>query len=155
MKPDTYNIPAYKFEIIIPIEPINATSDFESVTKFNSSIATGKIISIPWESFDGLTIADAFKYLERKDFMFLCSVTWENDNRSSLTTTKNGLFNIGFRFDLTKDFANMRVDKAIESYMEEQYSKASETEKKVFRCFFERYQDRNYEETKERIKRLS
>ena len=46
------------------------------------------------------------------------------------------------------------IDKLYEEYMEENYIRSDDYTKRMYRCFFERYQDGSYEKTKERIKRL-
>ncbi len=47
-----------------------------------------------------------------------------------------------------------RLDKMIEQILVEDYSKFQGIEQKMANCFFERYQDGNYEDTLKRVKRL-
>ena len=46
------------------------------------------------------------------------------------------------------------IDQVIERTLEENYNKFDSQGKRVCNCFFERYQDKEYEVTKDRIKRL-
>ena len=46
------------------------------------------------------------------------------------------------------------IDKLLEEYMEKRYILQDEDTKRLYRCFFERYQDGSYLKTKERIKKL-
>ena len=46
------------------------------------------------------------------------------------------------------------IDQAIERTLEENYNRFDSREKRVCHCFFERYQDKEYELTNERIKKL-
>ena len=46
------------------------------------------------------------------------------------------------------------IDKLLEELMERYYMQVDDISKRMYRCFFERYQDGSYEKTKERVKRL-
>ena len=49
---------------------------------------------------------------------------------------------------------NKTIDKVIEEIYESRYQDASKREQEIFNNFFERYQDKNHKETKQRVKRL-
>ena len=61
-----------------------------------------------------------------------------------------------FYFDpnYLKEHRDETIDKLLEECMERDYMSKDEYTKRMYRCFFERYQDGSYEKTKERVKRL-
>lgn len=48
----------------------------------------------------------------------------------------------------------MPIDRLIEKTLEEHYAELEPEHKRICQCFFQRYQDKSYKVTNERIKRL-
>lgn len=150
MKENTFDIPAYKFFVM----KINDGRAAHSLVSYNDYIKDldkfSDLIKIPFENIDGLTIAEVRDLLNQTDLLLACATTYQIDKDWQ-------------RFDIIKtiyidldydDIKKETIDKAIEKWMMLFYNENDEITRKVYRCFFERYQDGSYEKTKERIKKL-
>ena len=142
MRENTFDIPSVKFcigYISVPYEKI--------IEEFNEVFSL-----VPFEDVDGLTIDDILNTIRKGEFDFFAisltkSIVNENYDIGYLVREK-------FDSDSLQTQKSERIDKFIEKRFEEKYSQVDEQEQRIYRCFFERYQDGSYEKTKERIKRL-
>ena len=53
--------------------------------------------------------------------------------------------------ELKKILLEARIDKIFEELMERDYMISDEYTKRIYRCFFQRYQDASFQKTKERV----
>ena len=153
MKQETYDIPAYKFALIIPRGSIYAT-DERYGKELKNYAKDGEIVTAPWENFDGLTVGEVLNSLNQKGFAFICYTIWKDKN--GIPTSHNvsaPLFSI-FTPDFAQTVINEPLDKLLENHLETIYPNANDIVKKICRCFFERYQDKDYQETVGRVKKI-
>lgn len=139
MKPDTFDIPAYKFAIKLP------NGDY-----------------VPFENFDGLTLGEVYSLIwntlqERK-------YTYDAKKRPIIFVSyfgedcpnKKELFSLTFSKEKIDENKDLLIDKIIEKDLEILYDVVDKLSiKKSIRCFFERYQDKNHQDTLSRIKKIS
>ena len=142
MRENTFDIPSVKFCI-----GYNSIPNGKPICKFNEDF-----IFVPFDDVDGLTIDDVLKTIKKGEFYFYAialtkDITGEIYNRGDFVVEK-------FIWSDLQTQKLERIDKVIEKIFEEKYSQVDEQEQRIYRCFFERYQDGSYEKTKERIKRL-
>lgn len=146
MKPNTFDVPAYKFGLIFLDDTI-----------------------IPWENVDGLCIEEILKILGKQGqaFSFICYVLeWEEKiplitnyffvkrQKISITQHINRLYTLQFPSDISTNISSQPIDKVIEEDCMTRYMNLDKTSQKIFKCFFERYQDENHEATLKRIRKL-
>ncbi len=142
MRENTFDIPSVKFCIGYSSVPYG-----KRIAKINEVSSL-----VPFEDVDGLTIDDILNTIQKGEFDFFAisltkSIVNENYDIGYLVREK-------FDGDSLQTQKSERIDKVIEKIFEEKYSQVDEQEQRIYRCFFERYQDGSYEKTKERIKRL-
>ena len=159
MKENTFDVPAYKFFAMkINDGRVSHTSDDYKFLITNNY--TDNIILIPFENIDGLKVEEVRSLLTTKEVFIFGTMYYESINFIKNYDKLNkpiGLCGVkALYFDevmLNKN-SEKTIDKLYEEYMEENYVSSSDDTKRMYRCFFERYQDGSYEKTKERIKRL-
>ena len=151
MKKNTYDVQAYQFRIFTSNKEYKSCGDNEWQDFLLSITRDPSFLSIPWENVDGLTIKEVLECLNR-DYIFLTGgVALVNEDWDSLYRTI-------YTFSLEPSFLSQnkekRIDEIIEEIMEKQYKNANVEAQRLFKCFFQRYQDNSYEETVERVKKL-
>ena len=114
--------------------------------QYENYVKKGEIVILPWESFDGLTVGEVLEIIHQKGFTFTCYTFWKDDKA---IPARHHLY-VHFFLSFTSDF----IDKIVENNLSTTYPKANDKVKKICRCFFERYQDRDYQETVDRVKKL-
>lgn len=142
MRENTFDIPSVKFCIGYSSVPYGKR--IEKINEVSSLVL--------FEDVDGLTIDNILNTIQKGEFDFFAisltkSIVNENYDIGYLVREK-------FDSDSLQTQKSERIDKVIEKIFEEKYTQVDEQEQRIYRCFFERYQDGNYEKTKERIKRL-
>ena len=155
MRENTFDIPAVQFYVSNGMT--NCTSELYPRAKGELGNDPTKI-AVPFEAVDGLVVKEVLDYLEN----YSCIRSGISISALSVSDSLKGdKVYIPLLFEKIKintygftEFYYMRVDKVIEIYFEEKYNQSNEITKRIYRCFFERYQDGSYEETKKRIKRL-
>ena len=159
MRENTFDIPAYKFFAM----KINDGRVSHTIDDYKFLIDNGfsnNIMLIPFENIDGLEVQLVRGLLKTKDLFLLGTMYYKPINFIKNYDEINQPVNICDiravyfdKMDLDKN-CQKTVDKLWEEYMEENYISSDDYTKRMYRCFFERYQDGSYEETKKRIKRL-
>lgn len=153
MYKDSYDIPAYKFGFIMDYSSIDYNHDTVE-DKINTH---DEGILIPFEDLDGLTLAEIKEVYnfthENARFRFICYYGVKNENRYGL------VYGLGYIVKYCLNLDNLyenssRIDRIIELKLMNLYASASADEKKVFKCFFERYQDKTHEETVNRVYKM-
>ena len=159
MRENTFDVPAYKFFVM----KINDGRISHTIDDYKFLIDNGfsnNIMLIPFENIDGLEVQLVRGLLKTKDLFLLGTMYYKPINFIKNYDEINQPVNIcdirAVYFDKSDLDKNCQktVDKLWEEHMEEKYSSSDDYTKKMYRCFFERYQDGSYEKTKERIKRL-
>ena len=153
MRENTFDIPAVQFYVSNGMT--DCTSELYPRAKGELGNDPTKI-AVPFEAVDCLVVKEVLDYLENYSFIR------SGISISALSVSdslKGDKVYIPLLFEKINAYGyaeiyNMRVDKVIERYFEEKYNQSNEITKRIYRCFFERYQDGSYEETKKRIKRL-
>lgn len=156
MKENTFDIPAYKVAIVLIQNEREIPHESEDYEK---AIAEERVIYVPFEDVDGLSVKDVRKWLGINEVMLQFYSRYQ-------ATTMNGNYYIGHHMgtmfkswfyigdEVLDERENMTIDKAVEQTMEELYPEMNEEQKRCIHCFFERYQDKTYAQTKRHIKRL-
>ena len=156
MKKNTYDVPAYKMGIVL----INrGEHQYFELRDYSRAISTGKVKIIPFEAIDGLLVSEVKDILKNKELYikFFCSyqnITLKENNESTIQEQINLRYGLYFDSNALSENLNKPVDQVIEEGLEKIYKNMNEKDKRFANCFFERYQDQNYELTKQRIKRL-
>lgn len=149
MKENTYDVPAYKFFIV----KINDGKKEHSPDEYTHILYNNpnRIIRIPFEDVDGLTIQEVKDLLHRSDIVLLSCISYEGEPGILQHSVLN-IFYVDFKDDNLKE--DDTIDKVFERLMEKNYMQVDDTAKRVMQCYFERYQDKSYEKTKQRIMSL-
>ena len=153
MRENTFDIPAVRFYVSHGMT--NCMSQLYPRAKGELG-EDSTIIAVPFEAVDGLVVKEFLDYLENYSFLHAgisISALSVSDSLKGDKVYIPLLFEQINAYGFT-EFYNMRVDKVIEICFEEKYNQSNEKTKRIYRCFFERYQDCSYEKTKERIKKL-
>ena len=155
MKENTFDVPAYKFFVL----KINDGLSSHNVSYYNfylSKTNPRDINLIPFENVDGLEISEIRDLIGTNEVFVFGSLYYERWNNSN-----NHIDNIANikPIYLSKEYLDNRKDKTIdkvcEEYMEDHYVDSSDSTRRMYRCFFERYQDKNYEKTLDRVRKLA
>lgn len=135
MKENTYIIPAIDFYIGEVSDGMGLLPD----------------TFIPFEKVDGMSVQELVDSLELDDFFafYAASASTFRGYRNVMDKTIISVEKL-----LWATNGNKTIDKVIEEIYESRYQDASKREQEIFNNFFERYQDKNHEETKQRVKRL-
>lgn len=153
MRENTFDVPAYKFFAW----KINDVKKYHSYDDYNYSISNtnNRIIFFPFENIDGLKIQEVQSLLSTSEIVIAGGLYC-----TSIMVKVETLYNFDkvnwfyFGSNYLKEHRDETIDKLLEEYMESDYMSKDEYTKRMYRCFFERYQDGSYEKTKERIKKL-
>lgn len=168
MKKKTYDIPAYKVGIIKITNGIEAKY---SVDDYIDAEKDGNVMIIPFEDVDGLEVQEVQQLIKTEELMvqfYYGYTAWRINNSTSTTyeTYKNvrnnqtGLSSGRFTLFLYIDEETLEknkttpVDQVVEHLLEDFYTDLTDAEKKCACCFFERYQDKDYKVTNQRVKKL-
>ena len=153
MRENTFDVPAYKFFAW----KINDGLKYHSYDdyKFSISNINNSIIIIPFENIDGLKVQEAQSLLSTSEIVIggslYCHIDYGKGRDSYKLDNANWFY---FDPDYLNEHREETIDKLLEQFMERDYMSKDEYTKRMYRCFFERYQDGSYEKTKERVKRL-
>ena len=168
MKKKTYDIPAYKVGII---KITNGNEGKHSRDDYSDAAKNGDVMVIPFEDIDGLEVQEVQQLIKTKELMvqFYYGYTgwkinaspfstyghYKNDRNNAMSSTK-GIFTLYLYIDeetLEKN-KTTPVDQVVEHVLEDFYTNFTDAEKKCACCFFERYQDKDYKLTNQRVKKL-
>ena len=146
MKENTYDVPAYKFFIV----KINDGKRKHSANEYTYLLQNNPncILRIPFEDVDGLTIHKVKGLLHTSDTSLFDCIAYKNEY---------GMFQSSAAIAIYVDFKDVNIkeddtiDKVFERQMEKNYTGADDTANRMMRCYFERYQDKSYEKTRQRI----
>ena len=153
MKNNTYDVPAYKFGIV-KIEVEGTTPDKYFPSDYECAITSGQCTIIPFENVDGLTVDDVTSFLKTKELHLIAYVSYEKAYIGGCGVFRDIVMQIHADNNLLDHNPTKTVDKVFEKILESHYNHMTDKAKRVSNCFFERYQDKSYEDTKSRIKRL-
>lgn len=154
MKKKTYDVPAYKVGLIL----IEGEENIEhSIYDYEWAIDKGKEIIVPFEDVDGLSVREVQEWLHIEEIYLQFYYQFQSQNlkinqisKHAATAYKTWFF-IG---NIQEEDLDTPIDQVIENTMEKLYDTMDDEAKTYIHCFFERYQDKSYDITKERIKRL-
>ncbi len=148
MKENTYDVPAYKFFII----KINDGKKEHSPDEYTHILYNNpnRSLRIPFEDIDGLTIQEVKDLLHISDIVLLGCNAYED--HGAFQHSVLNIFYVDFKDDNLKE--DDTIDKIFECLMEKNYMQVDDTSKRTMRCYFERYQDKSYEKTRQRISSL-
>lgn len=107
---------------------------------------------IPFDNVDGLTVEETLRTLQTKDFAICCTVNWKAQTGPNQVQILDTLV---FPASTLINEKNVSIDQLVENEYEYRYMEVPESTRRIYRCFFERYQDNSYQETKERVKKLT
>ncbi len=159
MKPDTFNVPAYKFALVrigngrIP-KNMNSKDRLKTLEKeldsFEGTFVLNGLQLLPFEDVDGLTYEEVFDILntDYNEIIFICYY----GGISAVPNSRKRIFSLFISGD--DDNKTKPFDKIIEKIFEEKYINGSVLERQAIRCFFERYQDKTHQDTIARVKKL-
>ena len=153
MKENTFDVPAYKFFAW----KINDGKKSHTCDEYKFSISNNNssIIIIPFENVDGLKVQEVQSLLSTSEIIIsgglYYSFNYDKGNVSHNLDSSNWFY---FDSDYLDEHREETIDKLLEELMERYYMQVDDISKRMYRCFFERYQDGSYEKTKERVKRL-
>lgn len=152
MKNNTYIIPAIKFYIAIPL---NKGDEFSSLDNVKQKLSNNECQLIPFDQVDGLTIEEIITLDGFSKGFAVCAINKMEAKAKTYTNITSNVLNILF-FPKKLDCAtNKTIDKVVEEEFELKYNEADPQTRRIYNSFFETYQDNSYEDTKERIKKLS
>ena len=153
MKENTFDVPAYKFLAVKINDGIESHTCDEY--KFSISNNNSSMIIIPFENVDGLKVQEVQSLLSTSEIIISASsyysFNYDKGNVSHNLDSSNWFY---FDSDYLDEHREETIDKLLEELMERYYMQVDDISKRMYRCFFERYQDGSYEKTKERVKRL-
>lgn len=160
MKENTFDVPAFKFFLI----KVNDNKALHTRKEYENSLNNRNFYMIPFENIDGLRVEEACDLLGINDFLLIGTMYYKSSNNflySVANTLKYsedmGICSFrGIYLDecFLKTRLKKRIDKIFEELMERDYMISDEYTKRIYRCFFERYQDGSFQKTKERVKKL-
>lgn len=149
MRENTFDVPAYKFFVLKPhdnirIRGIDAYNDFFHQRSFFPATP------IPFEDIDGLEVDEVRDVLGTDEICVFSAVCWKDDSTLHLWGI-NPLYFSKKCLDSNKD---MTIDALCEQAMADLYMASNDKTQRIYRCFFERYQYKSYEKTKEKIRMI-
>lgn len=158
MYKDSYDIPAYKFALIR-----SKSSELETIESNINDFKNTRVFS--FDDLDGLTIREIDKMIYLNDLKFICyySVDELKFSLNQILNWSKSNLNYHYLFSTIKyvldlndlEASDKRIDEVIEEKLMAAYPSASFEEKKIFNCFFERYQDRTHEDTVQRVYKMN
>ena len=154
MKKQTYDVPAYKVGIV-QIKNSDPSVSY-SPDEYESAISEKRAFLIPFEAVDGLECQEVQKFLKVKDVMLEFYADFNSKGLDGFLEKRHIRFETWFYIagDWLEENKTTPIDQVVETALEEFYEEMDPLQKRCAHCFFERYQDKSYELTKERIKRL-
>lgn len=159
MRENTFDVPAYKFFVV----KIDDDRDFHELDDYEfllNNNLLNNIKFIPFENIDGLEVEIVKRILKTKEIFLLGAIVCKKIKTATYFDKQketNDFYDYkAVYFDESQLDKNYKktVDKLWEEYMERNYLTSDDYTKRMYRCFFERYQDGSYEKTKERIRKL-
>lgn len=153
MKENTFDVPAYKF-FVLKIDDGIKIHSVDDYKPFIYARPIDNYVTIPFDDVDGLEVEEIRDLIRTDDIVIFGAISYKLD-RGDIPKIYMAYINaLYFDKEYLDDKSDMTIDKIVEKFMEERYKTSDDRTKRVYRCFFERYQDGSYEKTKERIKRL-
>ena len=157
MYKDTYNVPAYNFALI-------RSGNYDLTSVNNDVVDFNKMDVFSFDDLDGLTVKEIEILLGLDNLKFVCCYGVDELKFALdhiLSCNRNG-YNYRHSFFIVKyildlkglEVSDKRIDEIIEERLMNAYPSANEEEKRVFNCFFERYQDKTYQDTVNRTYRM-
>lgn len=155
MQNDSYDIPGFKFGLAIPKERIDFFDNDSYMTYFSFKLNHNRVFFVPFENFDGLTVEETLKTIRGDGITFACYS--EYDNPSTKAKDIYVHYNLTFLPSYLNALAFRRLDKLIELELGNILKKedSSYTNKRVAKCFLQRYMYGSFEETKAKIMELN
>lgn len=152
MKPDTFDIPAYKFGIV----KIDYAMSYEEhqLEDYQHELLQGRCTIIPFENIDGLTVEEVKSMLKIKEAHFAAYTSYETGQGNNDIRYINIILRMHAKAPLLEEYADTPIDYIVEKMFEECYGQLNSIQKRVCNCFFERYRDKSHQDTIERIKKL-
>ncbi len=151
MRENTYNIPAVKFGIAFFSNPERYANEKDTnklLNVFASRLHTWEVISIPFDSVDGLTLSEIQDILMLDEGpMFFYS----DYNIPEGIRYKNQGIGLVFPKEYLAANPNQPVEDAITAGIEQGYYNMNN---RLTTCFLERYKDYSQEKVLERIEKI-
>lgn len=156
MQENTYIVPAIKFFVLF-FPNVNPSSDYK---EYEQALYNNEYIRFPFEDIDGLTAEEVFDSLQMptSGFMVTAGVEMQGKNAQGNQSYQNYFQYTSMFFSqkyLQSQGTNQQIDKLVEDIFEQNYMNASPRSQKCYNAFFEKYQDKDYNKTKQRIARLT
>lgn len=151
MKDNTYIIPAIDFYVAVPMFKCYRTEEMDIQMKEDVCFY------IPFSQVDGLTIKELFCIEKFQNGFSVCAINKiENFEPKNKVLVRNIVDILFFPCieRIPDSEKNKRIDKLVEEDYELLYSDANDEKRKIYTCFFEKYRDSSYSETKKRIDKL-
>lgn len=145
MKENTYIIPAIDFYIVKP------NDSFESFEDAEFKIKQGRVSLIPFGYVDGLLVDELINNFGLTNNFLFCAINMVDTIGGD--RYMNILHTSFFNTNSLENQMNCQIDKVIEQLYSNSYHTVSIRSRQIYNSFFERYQDGDYEKTKQRIKR--
>lgn len=157
MKPDTFDIPAYKFGLLkLNGDALKKGKITESALNnaINAGIRFKQLNLIPFEDVDGLLTSEVRSLLKIEGPLILVYYI----GYKSYTIQESGVKFIGTTVlddNFIERYPGKTIDELFEIAFENNYRNLTdENLKKAANCFFERYQDNTHQDTIKRINKL-
>lgn len=147
MKPNNYDIPAYQFFLVKPSSRYKASEDTkERFMKIRKEISGDTPYNdcclIPFEEVDGLMISDLDSIING-EILIACFVNIPSLKQSLYHSTI--LYHI---FSYQKADKKLKEETSIDEFVTEclkaKYDSQSQSKKRVYDCFLNRYSDEEY-----------
>lgn len=157
MKPDTFDIPAYKFGLVKINEELKNKEELTESTitnALNRASYNQQLKVIPFEDLDGLSVTEVRDLLKIEGPLILaCYMGYKSFNMQEEWINFIATYSLSNSF--IEGYPDKTIDGLFEIALESSYINLNdEKARKAARCFFERYQDNTHQDTVERISKL-
>lgn len=153
MKNDTYDVPAYRFGII-KIDWAMPGEEYQ-IKDYQQALSQRRCTVIPFENIDGLTIEEVKNHLGTKEVCLIGYTYYETGQDEQLCRNYYVIMQAYASAQRLEKSSDMTIDRVFEEIFEESYKKLDNNQKRACHCFFERYQDKDYQKTYCRIQNIN
>lgn len=156
MKSNTYDISTYKFYAVksdCSYASFGLHANEEAINREEYQL-------IPYEELDGLTFDDLSDIGFTSSVFIACFCDFPSINTKKYrapifyvdgSEKERSIYEARTNYRALMD---RPIDEVVTEALEERYKSASDYEKRIYNCFFERYRDLSHQDTEARIKRL-
>lgn len=146
MKNNTFDIPTYRFYIV---RHEDSAYNITGISSYKNSIESGRYSIIPYEEVSGLTFKDLKDIGLKGEVFIACFCDFNSINKKR--------YRIPIFYaphEVCRELDDEVIDDIVIESLEQKYNAASDYEKRIYNCFFERHQDLSHEHTVERINKI-